>query len=249
MKNRPSRGEGPPSRDARVPQPARSNTSNAKRAMIRRLTLFFSRVSRFSAQATFRAFREKIRTRRNETASMGILFSRLWQAFGEKEARILVLGLDNAGKTTILYRLQVGTVVSTIPTIGFNVETLTYKNIKFQVWDLGGQTSIRPYWRCYYPNTQAVIYVVDSSDPERVGTSRQEFHAILEEEELAEAAVLVFANKQDVPGALSELQITEGLGLAEIKNRQWAIFKTSALKGEGLWEGMEWLSNTLKARP
>jgi len=82
-----------------------------------------------------------------------------------------------------------------------------------------------------------------------VGTSAQEFHAILEEEDLAEAAVLVFANKQDVPGALSELQITEGLGLAEIKNRQWAIFKTSALKGEGLWEGMEWLSNTLKARP
>ena len=131
---------------------------------------------------------------------MGILFSRLWQAFGEKEARILVLGLDNAGKTTILYRLQVGTVVSTIPTIGFNVETVTYKNIKFQVWDLGGQTSIRPYWRCYYPNTQAIIYVVDSSDVERVGTSRQEFHAILEEEELADAVVLVYANKQDLPG-------------------------------------------------
>jgi ADP-ribosylation factor-like protein 1 len=253
MKNRPSRGEGPPSRDARVPQPARSNTSNAKRATKRRLTFFFSPpLSRFSAQKRdfSRVAREdSLRTRRNVIASMGILFSRLWQAFGEKEARILVLGLDNAGKTTILYRLQVGTVVSTIPTIGFNVETLTYGNIKFQVWDLGGQTSIRPYWRCYYPNTQAVIYVVDSSDPERVGTSRQEFHAILEEEELAEAAVLVFANKQDVPGALSELQITEGLGLAEIKNRQWAIFKTSALKGEGLWEGMEWLSNTLKARP
>jgi ADP-ribosylation factor-like protein 1 len=179
---------------------------------------------------------------------MGILFSRIWQAFGEKEARILVLGLDNAGKTTILYRLQVGTVVSTIPTIGFNVETVTYKNIKFQVWDLGGQTSIRPYWRCYYPNTQAIIYVVDSSDVERVGTSRQEFHAILEEEELADAVVLVYANKQDLPGALSDAQITEGLGLAEIKDRQWAIFKTSAIKGEGLWEGMEWLSNTLKAK-
>ena len=151
---------------------------------------------------------------------MGILFSRLWQAFGEKEARILVLGLDNAGKTTILYRLQVGTVVSTIPTIGFNVETVTYKNIKFQVWDLGGQTSIRPYWRCYYPNTQAIIYVVDSSDVERVGTSRQEFHAILEEEELADAVVLVYANKQDLPGALSDAQITEGLGLTEIKDRQ-----------------------------
>lgn len=82
------------------------------------------------------------------------------------------------------------------PAIGFNVETVTYKNIKFQVWDLGGQTSIRPYWRCYYPNTQAVIYVVDSSDTERIGTSRDEFHAILEEEELKEAKILIFANKQ-----------------------------------------------------
>ena len=178
---------------------------------------------------------------------MGILFRASGRRLA-KEARILVLGLDNAGKTTILYRLQVGTVVSTIPTIGFNVETVTYKNIKFQVWDLGGQASIRPYWRCYYPNTQAIIYVVDSSDVERVGTSRQEFHAILEEEELADAVVLVYANKQDLPGALSDAQITEGLGLTEIKDRQWAIFKTSAIKGEGLWEGMEWLSNTLKAK-
>jgi GTPase SAR1 family protein len=78
--------------------------------------------------------------------------------------RILILGLDGAGKTTILYRLQAGEVVTTIPTIGFNVETVTYKNLKFQVWDLGGQTSIRPYWRCYYTNTDAIIYVVDSAD-------------------------------------------------------------------------------------
>jgi ADP-ribosylation factor-like protein 1 len=69
-----------------------------------------------------------------------------------------------AGKTTILYRLQVGEVISTIPTIGFNVETVTYKNIKFQVWDLGGQTGIRPYWRCYYPNTQACLLSVWSCD-------------------------------------------------------------------------------------
>ena len=122
---------------------------------------------------------------------MGLWLSKLWSAFGDKEARILVLGLDNAGKTTILYRLQVGEVVSTIPTIGFNVETVTYKNIKFQVWDLGGQTSIRPYWRCYFPNTQAIIYVVDSSDVERVGISRDEFHAILGEDELKDALLLV----------------------------------------------------------
>lgn len=76
------------------------------------------------------------------------------------------------------------------------METVTYKNIKFQVWDLGGQTSIRPYWRCYYPNTQAVIYVVDSCDTERLGTSRDEFHTILEEEELKDAVILIYANKQ-----------------------------------------------------
>ena len=71
-----------------------------------------------------------------------------------------------------------------------------YKNIKFQVWDLGGQTSIRPYWRCYYPNTQAIIYVVDSSDTERITTSAHEFHAILDEDELKDALILVYANKQ-----------------------------------------------------
>ncbi|KAL0289750.1 UNVERIFIED_CONTAM: Xylose isomerase [Sesamum calycinum] len=205
---------------------------------------------------------------------MGIVFTRLFSSlFGNKEARILVLGLDNAGKTTILYRLQMGEVVSTIPTIGFNVETMQY-NIKFQVWDLGGQTSIRehcvgnlattdcmklgyegfhfrffvltvkelnrPYWRCYFPNTQAIIYVVDSSDTDRLVIAKEEFHAILEEEELKGAVVLLFANKQDLPGALDDAAITEALELHRIKNRQWAIFKTSAIKGEGLFEGLDW---------
>lgn len=179
---------------------------------------------------------------------MGLWFSQLLSVFGDREARILVLGLDNAGKTTILYRLQIGEVVSTIPTIGFNVETVTYKNIKFQVFDLGGQSSIRPYWRCYYPNTQAVIYVVDSSDVERLGTSKEEFHAILDEEELKNALILVYANKQDLPGALSEAQVAEGLGLHDIKSRDWSIFKASAVKGEGLFEGLDWLSNMLKTK-
>ncbi|KAM0931090.1 hypothetical protein ACQ4PT_000581 [Festuca glaucescens] len=169
------------------------------------------------------------------------------RVFGNREARILVLGLDNAGKTTILYRLQMGEVVSTIPTIGFNVETVQYNNIKFQVWDLGGQTSIRPYWRCYFPNTQAIIYVVDSSDTDRLVTAKEEFHSILEEDELKGAVVLVYANKQDLPGALDDAAITESLELHKIKSRQWSIFKTSAIKGEGLFEGLDWLSNTLKS--
>merc|ERR1712141_519341 len=121
--------------------------------------------------------------------------------------RILILGLDNAGKTTILYRLQVDEVVQTIPTIGFNVETVKYKNIKFQVWDLGGQTSIRPYWRCYYPNTNAIIYVVDSADRDRMGISKQELVSMLEEEELKDAVLVVLANKQDIEGAMTVTEV------------------------------------------
>ena len=134
-----------------------------------------------------------------------------------------------------------GEVVTTVPTIGFNVETVTYKNLRFQVWDLGGQTSIRPYWRCYYQNTNAVIYVVDSADAERVTVAKQELVAMLEEEELKDAALLVFANKQDLPNALPSEGIAERLGLASLKSRRWAIFQTSAVKGDGLNDGLDWL--------
>lgn len=125
-----------------------------------------------------------------------------------------MLGLDSAGKTTILYRLQIGEVVSTIPTIGFNVETVQYQNIKFQVWDLGGQSSIRPYWRCYFPNTSAIIYVIDSSDTDRLTTSRTELLTMLSEDELKGVPLLVFCNKQDMEGAMKPERISEELGLA-----------------------------------
>jgi len=178
---------------------------------------------------------------------MGSLFSQvLGRFFGGKEVRILILGLDNAGKTTILYKLQVGEVVTTIPTIGFNVETIKYNNIKFQVWDLGGQTSIRPYWRCYYSNTDAIIYVVDSSDRDRMAIAKQELCAMLEEDELRETVILVFANKQDLEGCMSVAEVSEHLGLTSIKSRPWSIQKTSAVSGEGLYEGLDWLSNVLK---
>ncbi|CAH3028769.1 unnamed protein product [Porites evermanni] len=170
----------------------------------------------------------------------GSFFSSLFSSlFGQKELRILILGLDGAGKTTILYRLQVGEVVTTIPTIGFNVETVTYKNLKFQVWDLGGK-KVLPYWRCYYSNTDAIIYVVDSVDKDRIGISKQELIAMLEEDELKKAILVVFANKQDMEGAMSASEVSNALGLSALKSRTWSIFKTSATKGEGLDEAMEW---------
>lgn len=176
---------------------------------------------------------------------MGGLLSYFRGLLGSREMRILILGLDGAGKTTILYRLQVGEVVTTIPTIGFNVEQVTYKNLKFQVWDLGGQTSIRPYWRCYFSNTDAIIYVVDSADRDRIGISKEELVSMLEEEELKKAILVVLANKQDLDEAMSVSEIHSALGLDALKSRTFQIFKTSALKGNGLDEAMEWLSNAL----
>jgi ADP-ribosylation factor protein 1 len=127
---------------------------------------------------------------------MGTMFSKIWARFGgKKEMRILMVGLDAAGKTTILYKLKLGEVVTTIPTIGFNVETVEYKNISFTVWDVGGQDKIRLLWRHYYQNTQGLIFVVDSNDRDRVDDAREELHRMLAEDELKDAVVLVFANK------------------------------------------------------
>lgn len=177
---------------------------------------------------------------------MGNFFSSiLSRLFGSREVRILILGLDNAGKTTILYRLQLDEIVETIPTIGFNVETIQYKNIKLQVWDLGGQTSIRPFWRCYYPNTNGVIFVVDSADKDRISDAKQELHLMLEEEELKGVTLLVFANKQDLPGAMPLNDVSDELGLSSIRNRQWTIIKSSAVKGIGIAEGLDWLVSAL----
>jgi len=173
----------------------------------------------------------------------------IWGSITYKDVRILMLGLDSAGKTTILYRLQIGEVVSTIPTIGFNVETVQYKNIKFQVWDLGGQSSIRPYWRCYFPNTSAIIYVIDSSDHSRLQTSRSELLTMLSEEELAGVPLLVFCNKQDVEGALKPEDISEQLGLAGgEKGRDWSVRGSCDIKGEGIEEGLDWLVNAIQKK-
>ena len=158
------------------------------------------------------------------------------------------VGLDAAGKTTILYKLKLGEIVTTIPTIGFNVETVEYKNISFTVWDVGGQDKIRPLWRHYYQNTQGLIFVVDSNDRERVEDAREELHRMLNEPELADAVLLVFANKQDLPKAMKPADVAEKLGLSGLRTRTWHIQAACATSGDGLYEGLDWLSLTLSKR-
>ncbi|CAI7566927.1 unnamed protein product [Penicillium discolor] len=181
------------------------------------------------------------------TDNMGITFSRLFdRLWGRKEMRILMVGLDAAGKTTILYKLKLGEIVTTIPTIGFNVETVEYKNIQFTVWDVGGQDKIRPLWRHYFQNTQGIIFVVDSNDRDRIVEAREELQRMLNEDELRDALLLVFANKQDLPNAMSPAEITQQLGLQSLTRRAWFIQSTCATTGDGLYEGLEWLADALR---
>nr|XP_060501788.1 ADP-ribosylation factor 2 isoform X2 [Panthera onca] len=129
---------------------------------------------------------------------------------------------------------------------GFNVETVEYKNISFTVWDVGGQDKIRPLWRHYFQNTQGLIFVVDSNDRERVNEAREELTRMLAEDELRDAVLLVFVNKQDLPNAMNAAEITDKLGLHSLRQRNWYIQATCATSGDGLYEGLDWLSNQLK---
>jgi len=118
--------------------------------------------------------------------------------FGNKEMRVVMLGLDAAGKTTILYKLHIGEVLSTVPTLGFNVEKVQYKNVVFTVWDVGGQEKLRPLWRHYFNNTDGLIFVIDSLDRDRIDRAKEEFGSIINDPFMRNSAILVFANKQDM---------------------------------------------------
>jgi len=167
--------------------------------------------------------------------------------FQKKEMRILMLGLDNSGKTSILYRLKLGQPKKTIPTIGFNVETLEYKSIAFTVWDVGGQEKLRTLWRHYYANTQALIFVVDSSDRSRLQEAAEELHRLIKEEELHDALLLVFANKQDLPGAANAAEVSEEMRLyPPYISKSCYIQSCCAQTGDGLHAGLDWLSSNFE---
>ena len=187
-------------------------------------------------------------TAKQTNTNMGGLITKALDAlnFGQRERRVLMVGLDAAGKTTVLYKFKLGECINTIPTIGFNVETVQYKNINFTLWDVGGQDKIRPLWKHYYHNTDAVIFVVDSNDRDRVGVARDELHRLLSEDELSHSHLLVFANKQDLPNAMSAAELTEKLQLQQLRGRQWYIQGACATTGDGLCEGLDWMAKTMR---
>ena len=180
---------------------------------------------------------------------MGFIFSKILDFFSRSRSnfKIIILGIQNAGKTTILYRLSLGQLVQTTPTIGSNVEEISYNNVKLQAWDLGGQESTRSVWDVYFVNTDAIIYVIDTHDT-NYEESKNQFYKLLENEALKNTVILIYANKQDLSGAKGVNEIIQIYELDKIKNHIWHIQPCSAQTGEGLVTGMKWLSDQLVFR-
>ena len=167
----------------------------------------------------------------------------------EREVRILMLGLDNAGKTTVVKKFNGEDIDLIAPTLGFNIKTLEYRGFKLNIWDVGGQTSLRSYWRNYFEQTDGLIWVIDSADRMRLRDCKAELQSLLQQERLAGASLLVFANKQDIEGALTAEQIREELELDKFcEKRHWRICGCSAFTGRGLAGGVDFLVQDIASR-
>uniref|UniRef100_A0A3B4VLR1 ADP-ribosylation factor-like 5C n=1 Tax=Seriola dumerili TaxID=41447 RepID=A0A3B4VLR1_SERDU len=163
------------------------------------------------------------------------------------EHKVIILGLDNAGKTTVLYQFLTKEAVQTSPTIGSNVEEIIVRKTHFLVWDIGGQENLRATWNSYYCNTEIVIVVVDSTDRERLTLTKEELHQMLAHEDLRSAAILILANKQDVKGSMTAAEISQFLTLNSITTHSWHVQACCALTGEGLPASLDWMRSRVVA--
>ncbi|WZZ43833.1 hypothetical protein YC2023_040092 [Brassica napus] len=152
-------------------------------------------------------------------------------------------------KTTIVLKMN-GEDTSVIsPTLGFNIKTIIYQKYTLNIWDVGGQKTIRSYWRNYFEQTDGLVWVVDSSDLRRLDDCKMELDNLLKEERLAGSSLLILANKQDIQGALTPEEIGKVLNLESMdKSRHWKIVGCSAYTGEGLLEGFDWLVQDIASR-
>lgn len=183
----------------------------------------------------------------NFLSTMGEALKGIFNSFSERHAKILMLGLDSAGKTTVLYKYKLNEFVSTIPTIGFNVETVHIgRNVSFTVWDVGGQDKIRVLWKHYFTGCEGLVYVIDSNDRTRFAEAKNELDWILGSDEMIGVPLVVLANKQDLPQAATPSEVANSLGLMMVQGRKWHVQGTSATIGDGLLEGMQELSGFVR---
>lgn len=167
---------------------------------------------------------------------------------------VVMLGLDSAGKSTVLYRLKFDQYVNTVPTVGFNCEKVKgtlgkAKNVSFNIWDVGGQDKVRPLWKSYTRNTDGIVFVVDSVDLERMEEARVELIRIARSTENLGVPILVVANKQDLPGARDAGEVEKLLNLTELSaSHLYHVQPACAIIGDGLDEGLEHLYQMILKR-
>ncbi|XP_064503410.1 ADP-ribosylation factor-like protein 11 [Pseudopipra pipra] len=175
---------------------------------------------------------------------MGKLISKGWK---KRDAQVVMLGLDFAGKSTLLYKLKSGQAVETCPTVGFNVESLqTPCGISFTLWDVGGQDSLRASWPDYLEDINTLVFVIDSTDMARLSEAAAALEEALSHPSMAGIPVLLLANKQEVPGALAPSELGEMLRRGRLAGHRWMLLGCSAHTGQGLQEVLAILGELLR---
>ena len=159
-----------------------------------------------------------------------------------------MLGLDNAGKTTIVKKFCNRDITAISPTLGFEITPLQFKGFTINLWDVGGQRVLRAYWKNYFESTDGLIWVVDSNDTDRLETCKEKLRELLKEEKLYGASLLLLLNKQDIEGSKTKEEIAEILDVKQIvSGRRHAHLECcSAVTGDGLLSGMNWLIDDIK---
>lgn len=164
-------------------------------------------------------------------------------------AKLLFIGLDGAGKTSLLTFLEQGpNDAAPKPSVGFDTRDVKYKGVNFSIYDVAGGQKVRDLWKHYYSEMDAVVWIVDSADAERFAESKAALQTALKDASMKrDCPILVVANKCDAPGSKSEDEIKAALDLDNLlKGRVWTIKKTNAKKGDGIYDGFKWLSTEIK---
>ncbi|KAK6951099.1 hypothetical protein Daesc_007629 [Daldinia eschscholtzii] len=165
--------------------------------------------------------------------------------FLDKRAKVLLLGLDNSGKSTLLHRLVTDELGILEPTGHPTSEELQIDNARCTTFDLGGHQQTRRLWNDYMQEVDGIVFVVDAADPGRFNEARTELRALLTVEELAHVTFLVLGNKIDHPNAVSDVELRARLGLKNLLRDNIGLFMCSIVERQGYGEALHWLAECL----